>query len=153
MSMRTRAINGRAANTETSGTAMGFAPGGMSFWEATSSSSRSAASPPPSAGCRSSRRPLHRSRLRSERGQAARRVRDHRPGLGLLVFGIIQFGSSYNNYIQMTNAADSGARGCSRSSAARRSAFPDVVSNIDNAAASLNVSNLVIQMTAPDDPA
>jgi Flp pilus assembly protein TadG len=69
------------------------------------------------------------------------------PVLVLVVFGIVQFGVLYNSYIQLTNAANTGAR---LFSIERGQANPcqDVLTAVDNAAASLNNSTLIVTMTS-----
>jgi Flp pilus assembly protein TadG len=47
---------------------------------------------------------------RAERGQSAVELALVLPFLFLVVLGIFKFGVVYNNYIQLTNAVDSGAR-------------------------------------------
>src|ERR1700722_5998753 len=47
---------------------------------------------------------------RAESGQAAVEMALVLPFLILVVLGIFKFGTVYNNYIQLTNAVDSGAR-------------------------------------------
>jgi Flp pilus assembly protein TadG len=84
-------------------------------------------------------------RRAGERGQAVVEFAIVIPVLLLVVFGILQFGILYNNYIQLTNAADAGGR---LFSIERAQAAPcsDVQANVDAAAANLNVSNLVVTM-------
>jgi len=65
----------------------------------------------------------------------------------LIVIGILKFGILYNNYIQLTNAADSGAR---LFSIERGQATPctDVTSQVDATAATLNNSNIVVSLAS-----
>lgn len=48
--------------------------------------------------------------IRSERGQTMAEFAIVLPILALLLFGIIQFGILYNNYVTVTDAARAGAR-------------------------------------------
>jgi Flp pilus assembly protein TadG len=52
----------------------------------------------------------NRVEFRSERGQAMTEFAIVLPILCLLLFGIIQFGILYNNYVTVTDAARAGAR-------------------------------------------
>jgi Flp pilus assembly protein TadG len=52
----------------------------------------------------------NRVEIRSERGQSMTEFAIVLPLLCLLLFGIIQFGILYNNYVTVTDAARAGAR-------------------------------------------
>lgn len=71
------------------------------------------------------------------------------PLLLLVVFGIVKFGIIYNNYIQLTNAADAAAR---QFAIERGQSNPcqDVVTSVSNAAAGLNAGTVDVTMSALD---
>jgi Flp pilus assembly protein TadG len=50
------------------------------------------------------------SKLRDERGQALTEFALVLPILALLLFGVIQFGITFNNYLTLTDAVRAGAR-------------------------------------------
>lgn len=52
----------------------------------------------------------NRTEIRSERGQTMTEFAIVLPLLCMLLFGIIQFGILYNNYVTVTDAARAGAR-------------------------------------------
>jgi Flp pilus assembly protein TadG len=52
----------------------------------------------------------HRISLKNERGQTMVEFALVLPILALLLFGVIQFGVAFNNYITITDAARAGAR-------------------------------------------
>jgi TadE-like protein len=52
----------------------------------------------------------NRTEIRSERGQSMTEFAIVLPLLCMLLFGIIQFGILYNNYVTVTDAARAGAR-------------------------------------------
>jgi Flp pilus assembly protein TadG len=56
------------------------------------------------------RQSRNRVEIRSERAQAMTELAIVLPILCLLLFGIIQFGILYNNYVTVTDAARAGAR-------------------------------------------
>jgi len=86
-----------------------------------------------------------------ERGQALVEFALVLPVLMLVVLGILQFGTVYKNYIQLTNAADSGGR---LFSIERGQSNPctDIVSQVNAAAATLKSSNIVVTMSALNSP-
>ena len=92
-----------------------------------------------------------RHRIRNQKGQAMVEFVIVAPILLLLVFGIIQFGILFNNYLTLTDAVRAGAR-----QAAVSRGLPDQVGPATNrviaASANLNVSNLAVTVT-PLDPA
>ena len=92
-----------------------------------------------------------RHRIRNQKGQAMVEFVIVAPILLLLVFGIIQFGILFNNYLTLTDAVRAGAR-----QAAVSRTLPDQVGPATNrviaASANLNVSNLAVTVT-PLDPA
>jgi Flp pilus assembly protein TadG len=52
----------------------------------------------------------YRSQLKNERGQTMTEFAIVLPILALLLFGVIQFGIAFNNYITLTDAVRAGAR-------------------------------------------
>jgi Flp pilus assembly protein TadG len=92
-----------------------------------------------------------RHRIRNQKGQAMVEFVIVAPILLLLVFGIIQFGILFNNYLTLTDAVRAGAR-----QAAVSRTLPDQVGPATNrviaASANLDVSNLAVTVT-PLDPA
>jgi len=89
-------------------------------------------------------------RRRNEEGQALIEFALVLPLLLLLVFGIIQFGILFNNYITLTDAVRAGAR-----QAAVSRTLPDPVAvttdRVQRSAYSLKVSDLGVTVT-PYDP-
>jgi Flp pilus assembly protein TadG len=94
----------------------------------------------------STRRPVRRS----EEGQAMVEFALVIPVLLLLVFGIIQFGILFNNYVTLTDAVRAGAR-----QAAVSRTLPDPVAattdRVHRSAAGLKTSDIVTTVT-PYDP-
>lgn len=90
-----------------------------------------------------------RARQRGEGGQALVEFAIVVPVLLLVVFGIIRFGVLYNNYIEVTNAVDAGAR---QFSIERDQADPcsDTAGVVVSAAAGLNSSSLTMVLAAQD---
>ncbi len=91
-------------------------------------------------------RRLRRARA-DEGGQALVEFAIVVPVVLLVIFAILKFGVLYNNYIQLTNAADAGAR---LFSIERGQANPcsDVVAQVDSTAATLNNATLIVGMSA-----
>jgi Flp pilus assembly protein TadG len=87
---------------------------------------------------------------RGEGGQAVVEFAIVVPLLLLLVVGIFKFGTAYNNYIQLTNAVDAGAR---KFAVERGQASPctDASAQVQTSAGSLTVSQVTI--TIPGSPA
>jgi Flp pilus assembly protein TadG len=87
----------------------------------------------------------------SDEGQAVVEFAVILPVLLLVLFGILQFGIVFNNYIQVTSAAREGARKAATSRALGVTAAESAATtSARNAAASLNQSNLTI--TFPNSP-
>jgi Flp pilus assembly protein TadG len=87
----------------------------------------------------------------SDEGQAVVEFAVILPVLLLVLFGILQFGIVFNNYIQVTSAAREGARKAATSRALGVSgAESAATTSAKAAAASLNQSNLTI--TFPNSP-
>jgi Flp pilus assembly protein TadG len=85
-------------------------------------------------------------RLSNESGAVAVEFAMVLPVISLLLFGVIQLGVTLNNYIQLANAAASGARQISIS---RGIATPygSTIAAIDNAASNLTASKMTITIT------
>jgi Flp pilus assembly protein TadG len=79
--------------------------------------------------------------VRSERGQAMTEFALVLPVLALLLFGVIQFGITFNNHITVTDAARAGAR---KAAVSRGSADPNrtVEAAVRASAAGLDQSQL-----------
>lgn len=94
----------------------------------------------------------HRSRIRDDRGQTMVEFTLVVPLLLVILFGIIQFGIVYNNYITLTDAVRVGAR---KAAVSRTAAFPADVAKaaLLNAADNLDRAKLEqpgrISITAP----
>lgn len=86
---------------------------------------------------------------RSERGQAMVELALVLPVLGVLLFGIVQFGLTFNNYLTLTDAVRAGAR-----QAAVSRYVSDPVAATTNkvlaAADGLSRPPLTVTVTAPD---
>jgi Flp pilus assembly protein TadG len=81
--------------------------------------------------------------LKSERGQTMTELALVLPLLVVLLFGIVQFGIAFNNYITLTDAARAGAR---KAAVARgsSSAASDCVNEVRGAAGNLKSSDLAV---------
>jgi Flp pilus assembly protein TadG len=102
-------------------------------------------------GCRLAVAGRFRGRGRVHGGESGQSIVEFAivlPILILVVMGIFKFGTAYNNYIQLTNAVDAGAR---RFSIERGQVNPcaDVATEVD-AASALNTANITITMMAQD---
>lgn len=91
-----------------------------------------------------------RSRIRDDRGQTMVEFTLVVPLLLVILFGIIQFGIVYNNYITLTDAVRVGAR---KAAVSRTAAFPADVAKaaLLNAADNLDQAKLEprVSITAP----
>ena len=74
------------------------------------------------------------------------------PILAVLLFGVIQFGIVFNNYVTLTDAVRAGAR---KGAVGRFSASPvsDVQNAVTNSAGGLDSSQLNITVNSPWTPA
>jgi Flp pilus assembly protein TadG len=88
-----------------------------------------------------------RSQFRSERGQTLTEFAIVLPILALLLFGVIQFGITFNNYITLTDAVRAGAR---KGAVGRRLSNPQgaVQTSVRNAATDLKSSDLQITVNS-----
>lgn len=91
----------------------------------------------------------HRNRyqIRSERGQALAEFALVLPLLVLLLFGVIQFGIVFNNYVALTDAVRAGAR---EGAVGRHSSDPvgDVEERVRESAADLNEAELEVDVSS-----
>jgi Flp pilus assembly protein TadG len=87
-----------------------------------------------------------RRRHRDERGQTATEFAVVLPVFCLLLFGVIQFGIVFHNYITLTDAVRAGSR---KAVVSRQSATPeaDAVAAVKSAAANLDHSKLTIAVS------
>ncbi len=85
--------------------------------------------------------------IRDERGQTMVEFAIVFPLLAVVLFGIVQFGILFNNYLTVTDAVRAGAR---EASVARQSANPvgAATTAVRNAAADLNQTNLAVTVTS-----
>ena len=88
-----------------------------------------------------------RSDIRSQRGQTMVEFAMVLPIIALLLFGVIQFGITFNNYITLTDAVRAGAR---KGAVARRIQNPQaaVTTSVRNAATDLKASDLQITVNS-----
>jgi Flp pilus assembly protein TadG len=88
-----------------------------------------------------------RSTLVGERGQSMVELAIVLPVLVVLLFGIVQFGIAFNNYVTLTDAVRAGARA---GAVARNDSNPsnDAVNAVLNSATNLNQSNLNVSVNS-----
>jgi Flp pilus assembly protein TadG len=93
----------------------------------------------------------NRIRFRNERGQTMTEFALVLPILAVLLFGVIQFGIVFNNYVTLTDAVRAGAR---KGAVGRFSASPgtDVQTAVKNSASGLNTGQLNITVTSAWTP-
>jgi Flp pilus assembly protein TadG len=86
--------------------------------------------------------------IRNERGQTMAEFALVLPILVTLLFGIIQFGFAFNNYVTITDAARAGAR---KAAVSRTDPDPAGVceSQVRDAASDLNQTDLAVSCTSP----
>jgi Flp pilus assembly protein TadG len=91
------------------------------------------------------------NRIKSERGQTMTEFAFVLPILLVLLFGIVQFGVIFNNYVTLTDAARSGAR---KAVVSRNSSDPvgDCVNQVRNASSNLNQSDLQVSCSSSWQP-
>jgi Flp pilus assembly protein TadG len=89
--------------------------------------------------------------LRDERGQAVTEFALVLPILALLLFGIIQFGLVFNNYVTLTDAVRAGAR---KAAVSRQTSDPagNACNAVNNAATDLDLSQLQCSVTSTWQP-
>lgn len=88
-----------------------------------------------------------RFQLKNERGQTLTEFAIVLPILALLLFGVIQFGIAFNNYITLTDAVRAGAR---KGSVGRNLPNPQaaVEQSVRSAATDLKPSDLQVTITS-----
>ena len=89
--------------------------------------------------------------LRSQKGQAVTEFALALPILVLLLFAVIQFGITFNNYVTLTDATRAGAR---KAAVSRQQSSPSAVvtTAVRNSAANLTQSNLHVSVTSTWQP-
>jgi Flp pilus assembly protein TadG len=89
---------------------------------------------------------------RDEKGQAMVELAFSLPLLVILLFGIVEFGIAFNNYLTLTDAVRSGAR---QAAVSRFLANPTAatVTKVKAAAAGLNAPSINVTVTKPDGSA
>jgi Flp pilus assembly protein TadG len=98
---------------------------------------------------------MHRNRrtieLRSERGQSLTEFALALPILALLLFAVIQFGITFNNYVTLVDATRAGAR---KGAVGREVGNPaaTVVAAVKASAANLNQSQLGVTVSSTWQP-
>ena len=90
---------------------------------------------------------LSRRKMRQEQGQTMVEFALVMPVLLLVIFGIIQFGVLYNDYISLTDATRVGAR---KAAVSRQTSDPVGLAKtaVRNAASDLDASKLTVAVTA-----
>ena len=85
--------------------------------------------------------------MNSERGQSMTEFALVLPLLVMLLFGVIQFGIAFNNYITLTDAVRAGAR---KGTVARHLKDPEgaVVAQVQKAATDLKAADLDVDVTS-----
>ena len=89
-----------------------------------------------------------RFHFKNERGQTLTEFAIVLPILALLLFGVIQFGIAFNNYITLTDAVRAGAR---KGAVGRHLQDPEgaVQQSVRNASTDLKLSDLQVSVTSP----
>jgi len=92
-----------------------------------------------------------RIRIRDERGQSMTEFAVILPILVVLLFGIVQFGILFNNYVTLTDAVRAGARAAAVS---RQASDPvgNATSAVRSSAGDLNQSNLGVNVSSDWSP-
>jgi Flp pilus assembly protein TadG len=90
---------------------------------------------------------INRFQIKNERGQTMTEFAIVLPILALLLFGVIQFGITFNNYITLTDAVRAGAR---KGAVGRHLSNPQaaVTTSVRNAATDLKSSDLQITVNS-----
>jgi Flp pilus assembly protein TadG len=89
--------------------------------------------------------------ITNERGQTMTEFAIVLPILVVLLFGIVQFGITFNNYVTLTDAARAGAR---RAAVARNESDPAgaATTAVRSSATDLNQSKLNVSVSSPWTP-
>lgn len=93
----------------------------------------------------------NRAAFRSERGQSLTEFALVLPLMVMLLFGIIQFGVTFNNYISLTDAVRAGAR---KAAVSRHQPDPVAVTidQVEEAATDLNTADLQVTVDSSWEP-
>jgi Flp pilus assembly protein TadG len=85
--------------------------------------------------------------IKEEKGQSMAEFAIVLPILAVFLFGVIQFGILFNNYVTLTDAARAGARAAA---VARQDSDPagEAASMVRSSAADLNQSNLSVSVSS-----
>ncbi|HET7855832.1 MAG TPA: TadE family protein [Gaiellaceae bacterium] len=85
--------------------------------------------------------------FRAQNGQTMAEFALVLPLLALLLFGVIQFGIAFNNYITLTDAVRAGAR---KGAVGRHLPDPEqaVIDQVEDAATDLNKTDLAVDVTS-----
>lgn len=88
-----------------------------------------------------------RKLIRDEKGQSMAEFAVVLPILVVFLFGVIQFGITFNNYVTLTDAVRAGAR---TAAVARQDADPvgEATTMVRNSATNLNQSNLNVSVAS-----
>jgi Flp pilus assembly protein TadG len=89
--------------------------------------------------------------LRDEKGQAMTEFAVVLPVVALVLFGILQFGIAFNNYLTLTDAVRRGAR-VAAVSRQTGSGSSDTVTAVKQAASDLNQSQLAVTVNSGWQP-
>jgi Flp pilus assembly pilin Flp len=86
---------------------------------------------------------ISRRRLRDEKGQTMVEFALALPILLLIMFGVIQFGIVYNDYVTLTDATRAGAR---KAAVSRHEADPEgvTIEAVENSASGLDLDDLEV---------
>jgi Flp pilus assembly protein TadG len=89
--------------------------------------------------------------LRSQQGQSLTEFALALPILALLLFAVIQFGITFNNYVTLTDATRAGAR---KAAVGRQLANPQnaTITAVRNSATDLNQGDLSVSVTSTWQP-
>ncbi|MGD0272653.1 MAG: TadE/TadG family type IV pilus assembly protein [Gaiellaceae bacterium] len=92
-----------------------------------------------------------RAKIGAEQGQSMVEAAVVLPVLCMLLFAIVQFGITFNNYLTLTDSVRAGAR---RAAVSREASDPvgAAVSQVRSAASDLNQSNLNVTVTSSWTP-
>jgi Flp pilus assembly protein TadG len=90
--------------------------------------------------------------LENEQGQTMVEFAIVLPVLALLLFGVIQFGIAFNNYLTLTDAVRAGAR---KAAVSREAASPcgAAVAEVQSSATDLDKGSLTVSCSSSWDPA
>jgi Flp pilus assembly protein TadG len=92
-----------------------------------------------------------RTRITDEKGQSMTEFAIVLPVLVVFLFGVIQFGILFNNYVTLTDAVRAGAR---TAAVSRQASNPTgaATTMVQNSAANLNQSNLNVSVSSSWQP-